>query len=164
MRRSGFTLIEMLAAISLLTAAPRDDLGAWLQASATADVLGKKTDATDRAITPWPESPRYVRSRASLSALPAAGSPTDPEDLDANGLPIDADGMPEWSGLAGSGSIQRRQWRWFHREPVDIGTPGESRDCNGFPQPSRLAPRRAATPASGSKRGWRHPRAMEWSA
>ncbi|MBX3178106.1 MAG: prepilin-type N-terminal cleavage/methylation domain-containing protein [Candidatus Hydrogenedentes bacterium] len=101
MRRSGFTLIEMLAAISLLTAALGMIWGAWLQASATADVLERKTDATDRAVHAMARISRELRaaSRASLSALPAAEiAYRIPEDLDANGLPIDADGMPEWSG------------------------------------------------------------------
>lgn len=99
MRRDGFTLIEVLAACALLTAALAMLWGAWLHANDTAEALDRKSSATDTTVYALGRITRELRaaSRVSLSELPAAElTYRVPEDLDDNGLPVDAKGDPEW--------------------------------------------------------------------
>ena len=74
MRRDGFTLIEVLAASALLTAALAMIWQAWMMANSTSDVIGKKLDSTVASAHALAIFGRELRqaSRASLSPLPSA--------------------------------------------------------------------------------------------
>jgi prepilin-type N-terminal cleavage/methylation domain-containing protein len=99
MRRDGFTLIEVLTASALLTAALAMIWSVWISANDTADVLGRKANATDATVHAMTVITRELRAIAlnELSALPAEELHYRvPEDLDGNGLPVDAQGNPEW--------------------------------------------------------------------
>ena len=99
MRRDGFTLIEMLVATVLISAALTMIWGAWISANDTAEVLDRKMTGTAATAQAMARIARELRpaSRNSISALPA-GEVTYriPEDLDGNGLAVDAAGAPEW--------------------------------------------------------------------
>lgn len=100
MRRDGFTLIEVLTACALLTAALGMIWTVWIGAGDTAEVLGRKANATDATVHAMATLTRELRatSLAQLSPLPADEvTYRIPVDLDGNGLPVDAKGMPEWS-------------------------------------------------------------------
>ena len=99
MNRNGFTLIEVLAAMALLTAALGMLWTAWISANDTVQALERKSAATDAAIHGMARIVQELRSasRASLAALPGGEIRFQiPEDLDGNGLPVDSRGVPEY--------------------------------------------------------------------
>jgi len=99
MGRDGFSLIEMLTACALLTAALGMIWTVWISAGDTAEVLGRKANATDDTVRAMAIMTRELRatSLAQLSPLPADEvTYRIPEDSDGNGLPVDANGLPEW--------------------------------------------------------------------
>ena len=99
MRRDGFTLIEVLTASTLLIAALGMIWQAWMMANTTSDALGRKMDATNasaRALNTIEHELRLA-SFSRLSPLPSATIRYHiPEDVDGNGLPVDASGKPEY--------------------------------------------------------------------
>ncbi len=102
MRRNGFTLIEVLTASALLTAALAMIWQAWMMANSTSDVIGKKLDSTIASAHALAIFGRELRqaSRASLSPLPSATlSYRMVRDLDGNGLAVDALGQPELGAI-----------------------------------------------------------------
>lgn len=99
MRRDGFTLIEVLTASTLLIAALGMIWQAWMMANTTTDVLGRKLDATTASVGAMTTLERELRlaSFSQLSPLPSATIRYRiPEDVDGNGLPVDASGQPEY--------------------------------------------------------------------
>lgn len=99
MRRNGFTLIEMLAAAALLTAALGMIWTVWIGANDAAEILGRKANATDATVHAMAVITRELRATAlvQVSELPAGEVQYRlPEDVDGNGLPVDAAGAPEW--------------------------------------------------------------------
>ncbi len=99
MRRNGFTLIEILTAVALLTAALGMIWAVWLGANETAEVLGKKANGTDATVHALAMITRELRatSPSQLSDLPGeAVRYRVPEDRDGNALPVDGQGAIEW--------------------------------------------------------------------
>jgi prepilin-type N-terminal cleavage/methylation domain-containing protein len=98
MRRDGFTLIEVIAASALLTAALAMIWQAWMMSNNTSDVIGRKMDATVTTAHAFAVMNREIRQAAfsTLSPLPSDSlSYRVVEDLDGNGFPVDSLGHVE---------------------------------------------------------------------
>lgn len=101
MRRSGFTLIEMLIASTLLTVAMGAIWQTWMNAQESSALIEGKLTADDSATSALTKIQRALRgaSRASLSPLPGDSiSFRSVADADGNGLGIDAHGSMELGG------------------------------------------------------------------
>ncbi len=98
MNRKGFTLIEMLVVVTLLTAALGMIWQAWLNADHTQAVLSNKITVTQSTVHGLARIRQELRgaSRESLSPLPAQELryriPLVGEEW-----PLDAQGGPQWS-------------------------------------------------------------------
>jgi len=100
MARNGFSLIELMMATMLLTAALAMIWQVWLSAQDTVEVLGRKMTATEASIHGMGLMQRELRqaSRASISPLPAASlTYRVVEERPDGGSPLDETGAPRLS-------------------------------------------------------------------
>ena len=116
MRRDGFSLIEILTATVLLTAALAAIWQTWFTVNESAELLDKQSAGTTDALRIMAVVGQELRqaSRSSLSPLPSNTlSYRIAEDLDGNGLVVD-----------GAGKLELGELRTITRDYEDLNQDG----------------------------------------